>query len=100
MKSQGLPLDGLRGLVPPNLPNPRVIGWGLLVVLGILLVRTSVFMVKTEEVGVVLTFGKYSHNASSKRSSVSAPSAPAAPACAHSILREGIPVSRRCSRAI
>jgi membrane protease subunit HflK len=63
MKSQGLPLDGLRGLVPPNLPNPRVIGWGLLVVLGILLVRTSVFMVKTEEVGVVLTFGKYSHQA-------------------------------------
>ncbi|HEY5625253.1 MAG TPA: FtsH protease activity modulator HflK [Dehalococcoidia bacterium] len=63
MKSQGLSLDGLKGLVPPNDSNLRIIGWGLLVVLGILLVRTSVFMVKTEEVGVVLTFGKYSHQA-------------------------------------
>lgn len=61
MKSQGLPLDGLKGLVPPNVPSLRVIGLGLLVLLAILLVQSSVFMVKTEEVGVVLTFGKYSH---------------------------------------
>jgi membrane protease subunit HflK len=63
MKSQGLPLEGLKGLTPPNVPTPRAAGLGLLIVLGILLVWSSVFMVKTEEVGVVLTFGKYSHQA-------------------------------------
>jgi membrane protease subunit HflK len=63
MKSQGLPLEGLKGLAPQNVPTLRAVGLGLLVVLGILLVLSSVFMVKTEEVGVVLTFGKYSHQA-------------------------------------
>ncbi len=113
MKSQGLPLEGLKGLAPPNIPTPRAIGLGLLIVLGILLVWSSVFMVKTEEVGVVLTFGKYSRqadpglrikwpwpvqtvvgcrcNASSKQSSVSAPSAPA---CARSIPGACTPMSR------
>ncbi len=63
MKSQGLPLEGLKGLVPPNVPTLKSVGLGLLVVLGILLVWSSVFKVNTEEVGVVLTFGKYSHQA-------------------------------------
>ena len=36
---------------------------GLLGLLGLLLVWSSVFMVETEEVGVVLTFGKYSRQA-------------------------------------
>ena len=63
MKSQGSPLEGLKGLAPPNVPSLRAVGLGLLVVVGILLVRSSVFMVDTEEVGVVLTFGKYSHQA-------------------------------------
>ncbi len=61
MTSQGSPLDGLKGLRPENMPPPRTIGMGLLVLLGLLLVWSSVFMVQTEEVGVVLTFGKYSH---------------------------------------
>lgn len=63
MTSQGSPLDGLKGLRPENIPPPRTIGIGLLVLLGLLLVWSSVFMVQTEEVGVVLTFGKYSHEA-------------------------------------
>ena len=61
MTSQGSPLDGLKGLRPENMPPPRTIAMGLLVLLGLLLVWSSVFMVQTEEVGVVLTFGKYSH---------------------------------------
>jgi membrane protease subunit HflK len=63
MKSQGSPLEGLKGLAPQNVPTLRAVGLGLLAVLGILLVWSSVFMVKTEEVGVVLTLGKYSHQA-------------------------------------
>jgi len=61
MKSQGSPLDGLKGLRPPNTPPPRAIGMGLLVLLGLVAVWSAVYMVETEEVGVVLTFGKYSH---------------------------------------
>ena len=63
MKAQGSPLDGLKDLRPPNAPSPRTIGMGLLGLLGLLLVWSSVFMVETEEVGVVLTFGKYSRQA-------------------------------------
>ncbi len=63
MKSQGSPLEGLKGLAPPNVPTLKSVGLGLLVVLGILLVLSSVFMVETEEVGVVLTFGNYSRQA-------------------------------------
>jgi membrane protease subunit HflK len=63
MTSQNSPLEALKELVPPNVPALRAVGVGLLVLLGILVVRSSVFMVKTEEVGVVLTFGKYSRQA-------------------------------------
>ena len=34
MKSQGSPLEGLKGLAPPNVPSLRAVGLGLLVVLG------------------------------------------------------------------
>ncbi len=58
MKSQEFPVGGLN-LRLPKIPKPRTTGIGLLVLLGILLVWSSVFTVSTEEVGVVLTFGKY-----------------------------------------
>ncbi len=59
MKSQGSPLDGLNRLRPPNMPPPRAIALGLMVLLAVMLVWSSVFMVQTEEAGVVLTFGRY-----------------------------------------
>lgn len=62
MKSQEIPVGGLN-LRPPNIPKPRTIGLGLVVLLGILLVWSSVFTVSTEEVGVVMTFGKYTRQA-------------------------------------
>ena len=63
MKSQGTLTDGLNWLRSSNIPTPRTAGIGLLVLLGIPLVWSAVFTVGAEEVGVVLTFGKYSHQA-------------------------------------
>ena len=53
-------LDRLR---PPNMPNPRTVGIGVLVLVGILILWSSVFTVRPEEVGVVLTFGRYTRDA-------------------------------------
>ena len=54
---------GLERFRPPNIPTPRAAGIGLLVLLGIALVWSAVFTVEAEEVGVVLTFGKFSRQA-------------------------------------
>ncbi len=53
---------GLNQFRPPNIP-PRTAGIALAVLLGSLVVWSSVFTVAPEEVGVVLTFGKYSRQA-------------------------------------
>ena len=63
MVSQGPFEGGLNRFRPPNMPNPRIIGIGLLLVLGALALWSSVFTVRPEEVGVVMTFGKYSRQA-------------------------------------
>jgi membrane protease subunit HflK len=59
MKSQGTLTDSLDRLRAGNIPSARAVGIGLLVLLGIPLVWSAVFTVAAEEVGVVLTFGKY-----------------------------------------
>ncbi len=59
MKSQGNLADSLTRLGLSNIPSARVLGLGLLVLLGIPLVWSAVFTVAPEEVGVVLTFGKF-----------------------------------------
>ncbi len=63
MNSQGSREGGLQRLRPPNIPKPRTTGIVALVVLGIVLVWSAMFTVGAEEVGVVLTFGKYSRQA-------------------------------------
>ncbi len=63
MNSQGSREGGLERLLPPNIPTPRTAGIVALGVVGIVLVVSSVFTVGAEEVGVVLTFGKYSRQA-------------------------------------
>ena len=55
-RPRGINLDQLR---LQDIPI-RAVGAGALVLLGVLLLWSSVFTVGTEEVGVVLTFGKYS----------------------------------------
>ena len=60
MTSQGPLADGLARLQRQKMPNVRTLGIGLLVLLGIAGVSSSVFTVGAEEVGVVMTFGKYS----------------------------------------
>ncbi len=59
MKSQGTLTESLNWLQRQNMPNGRTVGIGLLLLLGIVGVWSSVFTVSAEEVGVVLTFGKY-----------------------------------------
>jgi len=44
-------------------PPIRVIGIGLLILLGLLIVTSMIFTIEPEEVGVVLRFGKYSRTA-------------------------------------
>ncbi len=63
MNSQGSREGGLSQFQPPNMPSPRTTGIVALVVLGIALVWSSVFTVGAEEVGVVMTFGKYTRQA-------------------------------------
>ncbi len=63
MNSQGPLADGLTWLQRQNMPNVRTAGIVVLVVLGIVLAWSSKFTVGAEEVGVVLTFGKYSRQA-------------------------------------
>ncbi|MFB3111670.1 MAG: SPFH domain-containing protein, partial [Gemmatimonadales bacterium] len=63
MQSQGNLADSLTRLGLSNIPSARAIGLGLLVLLGIPLVWSAVFTVAAEEVGVVLTFGKYTGEA-------------------------------------
>jgi membrane protease subunit HflK len=63
MTSQGPPLGGLSRLKPPDTLTPRTIGIGFLVLVGILVLWSSVFKIGVEEVGVVLTFGKYTRQA-------------------------------------
>ncbi len=60
MQSQGNLTDSLNRLGLPNIPSARALSLGLLVLLGIPLVWSAVFTVAAEEVGVILTFGKYS----------------------------------------
>ncbi len=58
------PIEGaLERLRPPNMPTPRTLGIGVAVLLGILVLWSSVFTVRPEEVGVVLTFGRYTRDA-------------------------------------
>ncbi len=59
MNAQGDLADTLNRLRPPNMPSARAIGTAVLFLLGIVAVWSSVFTVSAEEVGVVLTFGKY-----------------------------------------
>ena len=61
MESQGPLMDGLARLQRENMPNIRTVSIGLLVLLGLIGAWSSVFTVGAEEVGVVMTFGKYSH---------------------------------------
>jgi membrane protease subunit HflK len=63
MNSQGPLADGLTWLQRQNMPSVRTVGIVVLVVLGIVLAWSSKFTVGAEEVGVVLTFGKYSRQA-------------------------------------
>ena len=63
MNSQGSRQGSLERLLPRNIPPPRTAGIVALVVLGVVLVWSSVFTVGAEQVGVVLTFGKYSRQA-------------------------------------
>jgi len=60
MTSPGPLANGLAQLQRQNLPKVRTVGIGLLLLLGIAGVWSSVFTVGAEEVGVVMTFGKYS----------------------------------------
>ncbi len=59
MTTQGPLADGLARLQQQKMPNVRTLGIGLLVLLGIAGVSSSVFTVSAEEVGVVMTFGRY-----------------------------------------
>ena len=66
MKSQGNLTDSLNRLGLsniPNIPSARVLVLGLLVMVAIPLVWSAVYTVAAEEVGVVLTFGKYTGEA-------------------------------------
>ena len=63
MTSQGPLADGIAQLQRQNMPSSRTVGIVVLVVLGIVLAWSSKFTVGAEEVGVVLTFGKYSRQA-------------------------------------
>jgi membrane protease subunit HflK len=54
-----MPTDQFR---PPNIPIGTV-GWGLLALIVLLILWSMFFTVEPEEVGVVLTFGAYSHQA-------------------------------------
>ena len=63
MSSQGPLADGLAQLQRQNMPSGRTLGIVVLVVLGLGLVWSAKFTVGAEEVGVVLTFGKYSRQA-------------------------------------
>ena len=58
MEAQGPLVDGLVRLQRQNI-NGRTVGMVLLLLLGLVGVWSSVFTVGAEEVGVVLTFGKY-----------------------------------------
>ncbi len=58
MESQGPLEDGLAWLQQQKI-NVRTAGIGLLLLVGVVGVWSSVFTVGAEEVGVVLTFGKY-----------------------------------------
>lgn len=58
MESQGPLEDGLAWLRQQKV-NVRTAGIGLLLLLGVVVAWSSVFTVGAEEVGVVLTFGKY-----------------------------------------
>lgn len=60
MDSQGPLMDGLARLQRENMPNIRTVSIGLVVLLGLIGAWSSVFTVGAEEVGVVMTFGKYS----------------------------------------
>ena len=51
-----------RDLQPPNI-NPRMIGWVVIAVLVLLVGFSTVFTVEPAEVGVVMTFGRYSREA-------------------------------------
>ena len=59
MTSHGPLIDGLARLQWQNIPNIRTVGFVLLLLLGIVGISSSMFTVGAEEVGVVLTFGKY-----------------------------------------
>ncbi len=59
MNSQGDLADTLNRLRPRNMPSGRTVGTAVLLLLGVAGVWSSVFTVSAEEVGVVLTFGKY-----------------------------------------
>ncbi len=66
MQSQGNLADSLNKLGLPNIPNipsARALSLGLLVMVAIPLVWSAVYTVAAEEVGVVLTFGKYTRQA-------------------------------------
>ncbi len=60
MESQGPLVDGLARLQRQNISG-KTVGIGLLALLGLIGVWSSVFTVGAEEVGVVMTFGKFSH---------------------------------------
>jgi len=62
MESRGLRGVDLSELRMQDIPK-RAIGAGVLALLGVLLLWSSVFTVGPEEVGVVLTFGKYTRQA-------------------------------------
>ncbi len=59
MASQGPLVDGLARLQQQNI-NGRTVGIGLLLLLGLIGAWSAVFTVGAEEVGVVMTFGRYS----------------------------------------
>ena len=63
MNAQGNLADSLNKLGLSKIPSARVLGVGLLVLLGTPLVWSAVFTVEAEEVGIVLTFGKYTRDA-------------------------------------
>jgi len=63
MNSQRSREGGIDQLLPQNMPTARTASIVASVVLGVVLAWSSVFTVAAEEVGVVLTFGKYSRQA-------------------------------------
>ena len=63
MKSQEIRPGDLVRMLPSNMRSLRTAGIAALVALSTVLVWSSVFTVGAEEVGVVLTFGKYSRQA-------------------------------------